>query len=415
MVKILVYISIITSMIGSASIFALDLGLVQLSLFRVSILLLFLYMAINIIIINKKIKLNNHKANSYSIKFMFIWIIYAFFSLAWIKDYNAWIKSIFFLSIGLMGFLVYSKYLKSKFDVLLAFRLILIMAVIHNLIGWYEVFTGNYMFLSINSIAQYTRLSFPVSTFGNTNDFATFMLFCFWITYICLINTKNFIFKTIHIFLMISSVFLLITTTSRANLLGFILSIIVFIVLCIRNKKNRNVLFVLFCLSFLIVLLNPEIIKNIFISINKSLNFDFSSLDGSDHVRINLIKNGLFFLISTLGFGVGAGNIEHWMSYEAIYNTGGVLNIHNWWLEILVNYGLIIFIMYLTFYVKLFKSVYRKFKHSRSKIDISISLGTMCFIGGYIIGSISSSSNINSEWLWVFWGIVVAYQGIIDL
>lgn len=413
MIKILVYISIITSMIGSASVFAIDLGIVQLSLFRISILLLFLYMFIRIIIKDKKIRVNNQKPNSYSIKFMLIWVIYAFFSLAWVKDYNAWMRALFFLSFGLIVFNIYSKYLKSEFDILLAFRLIFIIVLIHNFLGWYEIKTGTYLFLETEKIATYTRISAPVTTFGNTNDYATFMLFSVWVSYICLINAKNIISKFIYIFLIISSVLLLISTSSRANLLGFILSMMLFIVLSMKRKKTRNISLALLGIVFLIVLLNPEVIKSLFISINENLSFNVSSQSGSDFVRINLIKNGLFFLIFTLGFGVGAGNIEYWISHKAIYNTGGILNIHNWWLEILVGYGVLIFIMYIVFYVKLFKSVYRKFKYSRSKVDMSISLGIMCFMIGYVIGSISSSSNISSEWLWVFWGIAVAYQGIV--
>lgn len=413
MIKILVYISIITSMIGSASVFAIDAGIFQLSLFRVSILLLFLYIIIKMLIKDKKIRLNNQKSNSYSIKFMFIWIIYAFFSLAWVKDYNAWMRTLFFLFIGLLSYIIISKYLKSKFDILLAFRLIFIMILIHNLLGWYEIYTNNYIFLSIDRIAKYTRLNHPVSTFGNTNDYATFMLFSVWVSYICLINAKNIISKFIYISLIISSVLLLISTSSRANLLGVILSMMLFIVLSMKRKKTRNISLALLGIVFLIVLLNPESIKSLFISINENLNINFSSQSGSDFVRINLIKNGLFFLISTLGFGVGAGNIEYWMSHKAMYNTGGVLNIHNWWLEILVGYGVVIFIMYIVFYFKLFRSFYRKFKYSRSKVDMSMSLGIMCFMIGYVIGSISSSSNISSEWLWVFWGIAIAYQGVV--
>jgi teichuronic acid biosynthesis protein TuaE len=413
MIKILVYISIITSMIGSASVFAIDAGIFQLSLFRVSILLLFLYIIIKMLIKDKKIRLNNQKSNSYSIKFMFIWIIYAFFSLAWVKDYNAWMRTLFFLFIGLLSYIIISKYLKSKFDILLAFRLIFIMILIHNLLGWYEIYTNNYIFLSIDRIAKYTRLNHPVSTFGNTNDYATFMLFSVWVSYICLINAKNIISKFIYISLIISSVLLLISTSSRANLLGVILSMMLFIVLSMKRKKTRNISLALLGIVFLIVLLNPESIKSLFISINENLNINFSSQSGSDFVRINLIKNGLFFLISTLGFGVGAGNIEYWMSHKAMYNTGGVLNIHNWWLEILVGYGVVIFIMYIVFYFKLFRSFYRKFKYSRSKVDMSMSLGIMCFMIGYVIGSISSSSNISIEWLWVFWGIAIAYQGVV--
>jgi teichuronic acid biosynthesis protein TuaE len=415
MIKILVFISIIASMIGSASILAIDLGVIQLSLFRVSILLLLLYMTIKILIMDKKIRINNISANGYSIKFMFIWVVYAFFSLGWVKDYNSWIRAMFFLCTGLVVYIIYSIYLISKYDVLKVFKVISIMVLIHNVLGWYEINTGNYLFLSVDKIAKYSRLSHPVSAFGNTNDFSTFMLFSFWVTYICLVNSRTYLMKIINLLLMISSVLLIISTASRANLLGLLLSVMILIVLYIKRKRATNTLLVLLFLLgvvFVIVLLNPVVVNSIFVSVNENLNFNFSSEGGSDSVRINLIKNGLSFLISTFGFGVGAGNIEHWMSHETIYSTGGVFNLHNWWLEILVGYGLIIFVMYLVFYVKLFKNIYRKFKYSTNKMDISISLGIICFMVGYVIGSISSSSNISSEWLWVFWGIAIAYQGI---
>ena len=35
-----------------------------------------------------------------------------------------------------------------------------------------------------------------------------------------------------------------------------------------------------------------------------------------------------------------------WMiNYGELY-TGGIINMHNWWLEILVGYGIVIFILY---------------------------------------------------------------------
>ena len=127
--------------------------------------------------------------------------------------------------------------------------------------------------------------------------------------------------------------------------------------------------------------------------------------------RLNLIKNGFIFLFETCGFGTGAGNIEFWMANYGVHYTGEIENIHNWWMEILTGYGIIIFIMYIVFYVKLFLSAYKKFKTSEDKVDISISLGILCCMAGYVVGSMSSSSNISSEWLWVFWGIAIAYQG----
>lgn len=410
MAKILIYISIITAMVGSASIIAFDLGIIQLSLFRMVILLSFFLTIVK----KKKIRLNRQDNSLYSKKFMFIWVIYALFSLAWVQDYNMWAKSMFFLFIGLIVFITLPSYLKKSTDILKAFKYISIMVLLHNVFGWYEILTSNYLFLATEKIPAYSRGSFPVSTFGNSNDYATFLLFSIWVLYICIINTKTKILKVIYILLLVSSLFLLLSTKSRANLLALVLSIIVFVIMSLRKSKTRTTLLIILGLILVVLFVNPNIFRSVIISINENLKFNFFTQGGSDNIRLNLIKNGLLYLYSTLGFGVGAGNIEYWMIHEALYNTGGISNIHNWWFEILIGYGIIIFIMYIVFYYKLFKSALLKFKYSRCKIDMSISMGIMCFMIGYIIGSISSSSNINSEWLWVFWGIAVAYQGIDD-
>ena len=196
------------------------------------------------------------------------------------------------------------------------------------------------------------------------------------------------------------------------NILGLILSVVVFIVLGKRKNITKVILLTVPGIIILTVLLKPEFITNLILTISEHLTFDLTAQGSSESIRMNLIRNGLFFLISTFGFGVGAGNIEYWMDNRPLFNTSGIVNIHNWWFEILVGYGLIIFILYIVFYGKLLSSFYKRYKYSRDAMDISLSIGMICFMIGYVIGSISSSSNINREWLWVFWGIAIAYQGI---
>ena len=407
--KYIVYLAVISSLLG-ASVVSIDLGMFQLSLFRALIILISMIMFIDMLFSNKLLSVGK-KENSYSIKFMLIWFLYAFFTLAWVKDYISWVKAIYFLGLGLFCVVIFSKYLKTKFDILTAFRLMVVMIIFHNIIGWYEVDTGNYLFLSVERVTKFARYKYPVSMFGNTNDFATFMLFSVFITYICAMNTKRFIAKLLYLITMLSSVSLLIMSGSRANILGLILGLGVFVFLSIQNKKTRRALLIVLLSLFMILLFNPELITNLLYTIDEQLYFRFSE-QGSDLTRLNLIKNGFIFLFETCGFGTGAGNIEYWMANYGVYYTGTIENIHNWWMEILTGYGIVIFIMYIVFYVKLFLSAYKKFKTSEDKVDISISLGIMCCMAGYIVGSISSSSNISSEWLWVFWGIAIAYQGV---
>lgn len=411
MIKRLTYLCVLTSLIGASTI-SLDLGFFQLSIFRGLIIFITIFIVLEMLIKNRTFQLKLVRENSYSFIFMTIWLLYAVFTLGWVKDYSSWLKSVYFIGLGFLCIIVFNKYLRNKDDILIVFKLIVLMATFHNLIGWYEINTGNYFFLSADRIFRYSRNSIPVSSFGNTNNFATFLLFSVFITYACAANTKNLILKLIYLATIISSIILLVMTKSRANILGLILASAVFVSLSVCNKRTRHTLLILLLGMFMIFLTYPEVLSNLFIMISRNLYFRFSDQTGSDVTRINLIKNGFLFLVKTFGFGIGAGNVEFWMANYGVYNTGQIVNMHNWWMEILTCYGIIIFIMYILFYSKLFLSAYRKFKHSVDKMDTSISLGIMCCMAGYTLGSVSSSSNISSEWLWVFWAIAIAYQGM---
>lgn len=409
--KRVVYLSIIASMVGT-SVISIDMGVFQLSLFRGLILLLSLVMIVEILIKNKKISINVKKANNYSTNFMFVWFVYAFFTLAWAKDYIGWIKAVFFIGLGFLAIKIYSKYFKNSKDIIRSFRVILPIIIFHNVLGWYELITGQYLFLSEERLVRYLRYNYPVSTFGNTNDYAVFLMFSFFVLYICLMNSKRNITKLVYIVSMISTVVLLLSTGARAALLGFIIGVIIIVFYSIQRKQTRRMLISLLVAFIFVTIFNPQIILSFFTNIESALDFNFTNQSNSEFVRINLIKNGISFLISTFGFGTGAGNIEYWMANYGVYNTGRVLNIHNWWMEILVGYGVVIFILYLVFYFKLFLSMKHKFRTSTNKQDLTISLGIMSIMSGYIIASIGSSSNMIAEWLWVFWAIVIAYEGI---
>lgn len=409
--KKFVYLSILASMIGT-NVISINVGGVQLSLFRGIILILLFKITIEILVKNKEIKFNMKKNNIYSVNFIFLWFIYAFFTLAWVRDYIAWIKAVFFIGLGFLLIKIFSKYLKSNIDIIRSFQMIFPVILFHNIIGWYELITGKYWFLSDERHFRYLNYNYPVSTFGNTNDYAVFLMFSFFILYICLMNSSKVIIKLLYIASMISTVSLLVSTGARAALIGLIIGVIFIVFYSVQRKQTRRLVLSVLIAFIIVALLNPNVIMSFFGNIESELDFNFSSQNNSEFVRINLIKNGISFLISTFGFGTGAGNIEFWMENYRIYDTGRVLNIHNWWMEILVGYGIIIFLLYILFYYKLFFNMRYKFKTSKNKRDLTISLGIMSIMGGYVIASIGSSSNIIAEWLWVFWAIVITYEGI---
>jgi teichuronic acid biosynthesis protein TuaE len=172
------------------------------------------------------------------------------------------------------------------------------------------------------------------------------------------------------------------------------------------NIKNK-IKFILLALIFLPVVIinfhnNIHQIINMFSSIFNSI----SSGRGAGFVRLNLILNGLYFLYNSFGFGVGAGNIEFYMRNNAIFETFGIENMHNWWFEIITNYGIIIFMLYLMFFIRIFFKIYMIRKTENNKI---FSEAILLSLIGFIFASISPSTFIAFRPQWIIIGIAIAY------
>lgn len=415
MIRILVYLNILFGLFTYSGFLTLKIGPVNLNLFRLTLLLIIILMILSRFQKKDMKTIQLKKKNYYSILFLLFWFLWALISVIWVKDYSYWVESTTHIILGILLAYIYSKYLNRRMDYVRALNSFVIMVLFHNIIGWYEIITDNYMFYSGVSIYWYQRENMPVSSFGNTNDFATFLFFSITILFVCIVNSTTKIGKLFNIILLLSSLSLMIATDSRGALLSTILSLIIFIIFN-KNKKIKAYkilasLLLILMINLTVIIYKPELITmgyNYFVG-----DFSFTnylSLN-SDDIRIRLIKNGLYFLLRSFGFGVGAGNAQFWLAKESIVDNEGYLYLHNWFLEILVEYGLIVFMMYLMFYFRLFKSMKRIFYTTVNKFDKNFSLSVMVVLIGFIIISHSSHSLVYNEWFWIYWAIVIAYQG----
>lgn len=125
----------------------------------------------------------------------------------------------------------------------------------------------------------------------------------------------------------------------------------------------------------------------------------------SDIARLNLIKNGLYFLKQTHGLGVGAGNLYNWLADRSIYYIGDLRFIHNWYVEVLVTFGVAFFILYIIFHGRMLYKLYSN-KYHISSLKTTFFLSFVCFS----VVSISSSSNVYSEWVWMYLVVVSLYM-----
>jgi teichuronic acid biosynthesis protein TuaE len=137
-----------------------------------------------------------------------------------------------------------------------------------------------------------------------------------------------------------------------------------------------------------------------------------SSMDsgfGSVGIRLNLVRNCLVFLGHSFGFGVGAGNAEYYMQNFSVYDTQGITNPHNWWGEILTDYGLFIFVGYVLIYMSILYNLWRmrtKLSDGQEKmICEALLVGLVIFF----FASMSSSSIMAFTPQWLFFAFALGF------
>jgi len=398
----------------STELFSINLGFMQISLFRIMVILLPLVCCKRIIInyIEQGYFFGN-KTNRYSIIFMLFWLFYALLSLLWSPSFYDTVRHTYFILCGVVCIVAFSLLTEDLRNISTCLMAAVIMIFVHGIIGWREVFTGNYV-VETEYTLNYALQMLPVSSMFNVNDYATCMTVGMFLSYALWKTAQSRFISAFAFVVMINSALLVVWSRSRANIYGLVLAMLVLIFL--SGKKIIVNLFIIFIslisAVFVVNLLCPWIMELVTDVVLPGITgIDLES--GSDYVRTNLIKNGLHFLPQNLFMGTGAGGIEHWMSSEWIYDTGGIINIHNWWMEILTGYGIIIFIGYLLFYIKLVVDMYTTYKTSKDKTEIYIALSMIGALVAFSIGSVSSSSNISNYSIWVFFAIAIAFQGLL--
>lgn len=420
MEKILYFI-VASAFIG-AGLFSIDISIMHLSLYRLSMFAVTLYLLLSNLFLDHRIMIRIKDRQSLIIRFYLFWLIYCIYSLAWVLDLALAIKAIFFIGTGFLCIWIFSTFAKKERTFRGIFNTIVIMIIFHNLLAWFELITGKYFFADLEKIDRRNLFAIdpsarvPVTIFSNQNDFATLMTCGVFITIIVFLNSKKLWIKSISLLTIASSVILIYRSGSRANLVGLMLGIAAIALIVLLKRVNKWVILGLGSIALTAIMLYPPLGGRIIDAVQAKVlqYFGAGSMSvQSDTIRFNLIKNAFVFLFTSLGFGTGAGNIEYWMKQKAVYDVGGIINVHNWWMEILVAYGIVIFILYLLIYILKINTLYKAYIKSKNKFIKNTSLGLFGFMVAFVISSVSSSSNINTEWLWMFWGVLIAFIGLI--
>ena len=278
---------------------------------------------------------------------------------------------------------------------------------IHLLMGLYEVTAHKYLFETGN-IGRRLYGHVAIGIFYNLNDYVTFVTTMIPFAIYRFVKSNGLLGKIFSVFLTVSSLYLVAISESR----GAILTILAFVcggIFTFARKKSRNTLIASASVgAFLIICLaNLFGIQTALLNLIKSNSINLT--ENSDIARINLIRNGLYFLGKTYGFGVGAGNLYDWFEQKAIYYIGDLRFIHNWYAEVLATFGVLFFIIYMVFHIKIMYRMSMK-KYGTSHLKTAMFLSFVCFS----IVSISSSSNVYSEWVWMYLIVISLFSASLE-
>lgn len=338
---------------------------------------------------------------NYYLQFSFFWLLYGFISVIWSKEYYLWFRNNVILLILLVSIYIFIYIIDSRAMIVWVSNVWGYVLLFANAAGWYEALFNEYYFTTSEYIKTYAKSNKPLFTFYNVNDYAVYLAISIPIVLLSINAASSYRRKVLGYILVASTLILLIYTNSRGSLLALAVGLLsTYLIFKMRmTKKNLISLSLVIVAAFTMLLLAY---KNGYI--DKFLMKFVHSSSQSDSTRMKLIMNGIEYLKNSNFIGVGSGNVEYWLENLVYYRAGGFKNIHNWWAEVLVNFGIIVFLGYLIFWMKvLFFNIKLGLLYN-NKIAKYLTMSVIVFS----LAVISPSSILLMKWLPVFTGFVVA-------
>ncbi|MBP7177365.1 MAG: O-antigen ligase family protein [Thermoclostridium sp.] len=343
--------------------------------------------------------------------FIFLWAVYSVLSIIWAADQEAALKYNYVILHGFLFlfFLVY--YMSDLNSLKRLYWLLLIIFMVLLFVAYWEIITRNHLTLSQYHI-RYTQWKIPIPTtvFYNENDYATFLSLTLPMVVVGIRYASGFFIRFLGSLVLIAGIIVLITTASRACYVAFALSMAFWNVFLIKHNK-KTIAFTLLILLVAGYILSGPLIENFLkqiMSLAALVSRKTQDIGGL-HIRLNLYLNALYISGLSFPLGVGAGNAEYYIYNYKIYPVFSLINLHNWWLEILVNYGIPVFTGYVFLYFNVIYNLWAIHKRLRERYEKMICESLLMGWVGFSMASITSSSLAGFAPQWLYLGFILAF------
>lgn len=369
-------------------------------------ILLFLFFVA--LLLSGRIKIETKNIKNY-LFFFLIWFSWILISIFWAEDLFLASKFtlIYFLMLLFVIFLII--YNKDKEVFKKTLKILFFISLFALFIGTIEAFTPLRLPISpYSNVARYDLgvgkylETVPTSFFYNPNNYATFLTFFlpFVLFGINFTNSKRKKMALSFIALLIGVN--VVMTSSNFNIIAFIFILAVYFWLSWLRKKSLKSIFKYVLIILLVLFAFSFILKtNSFLSarfnqttryIDRFMAKELSSQkESSSLIRFTIAKK-ILYPPSALEFfrGFGVGNSREYLRRENI--PGDIIDPHNWWLEILCDFGFFFLLFYLCFFFSILIRLWRTIKKSKDKFVLFVSNSCFLALFGFIISSMSPSS-----------------------
>ncbi len=398
--KTTAYISLFALIFIDPFFFNIPIGPLRVTLLRVVIGILFVIMLDHIFIKRNPFHTDHIR---FPLTFLGIWFYYGALSLIWTGNKGTALKELYYFAVFLLLILVLVFLLQNlKSSVITTtFWLIGVVLVLISILEYtFDVHLPTSRF--VIEAERFSDIDYRRATgfFYNENDLALFLviLLPFYLSGLL----KKHLFVTLaNIILILAILIITYLNDARLSVIAMLLQILLFALLSFKDLiKHGTRLLLLF--SPLLFLAAAGIVYSL---PNASIFEGIKAGYGSEYIRMNLYLNGLYATFQSFMLGVGPGNFQHHI--YPIFNTLGFINPHNWWLEILTNYGLLIFAGYCVFFGYLLVQLYLIYWSDKRNNKLALTL-VLSYIG-FSIGCLGPS-NLFYYWpMWLMYGVTLGY------
>lgn len=335
---------------------------------------------------------------SYESVFILIWLIQIIISVWRAEQINLWGYYVLYVSEMLLFMMFIMYFDRDKIDKYII-NGFLIGLTVHLLIGFYEIMAKHYLF-EVGTFSRKYMHTTGISIFHNPNDYSMFVVVLLpFAVHKFVDNLKRKKIAVLYGFLIAGSIYFSIVNKSRVAVLCLTVLIVYCVKQILKTRKHKYIISFLLIISLSLTLLIPNVMEWL---LSVVADNSFNTASRADLVRLNLIRNGLYFLEQTNGMGVGAGNLYDWLSFKSIYYIENIRYMHNWYIELLATFGIVLFVLYVIFHFRILRHLYIEQKESDNAFGITRAM-FLSFVF-FTITSVSSSTNVYSEWVWIYLG-----------